>query len=49
MAGRASKKIRDRFHGRMDDDHGDTGDDDGDSVPLPLLHFFFCFPAGACR
>lgn len=35
----------------MDDDHGDTGDDDddGDSVPLPLLHFFFCFPAGACR
>jgi hypothetical protein len=35
------------------DAHGDiggagagNGDDGGDSVPLPLLHFFFCFPAG---
>jgi hypothetical protein len=36
--------------------HGRTvlGDDDGDSVPLPLDHFFFCFlppvdAAGACH
>lgn len=35
-------------HGEVAGDDAGNGDGDGDSVPLPLLHFFFCFPAGAC-
>lgn len=35
-------------HGRSDDDDDGSDGADGDCVPLPLDHFFFCF-AGACH
>jgi hypothetical protein len=29
------------------EDYSVMGDEDGESIPLPLDHFFFCLPAGA--
>lgn len=50
----SGREFGNRFHSRVEGAHdGGSDDGDGDNVPLPLDHFFFCFlppvAEGACH